>query len=190
MKKKKYDFTSYDLEYRRKLEKERGGKISDEVFYKYILKLRKWMKEYIGVVKKWVNEKPEEARQFVQFVKSLEERDKNKELYDKLAEIKKLSVAGLLSFLKPLLEKEGYIKLDFSKPEIDRGVIVPFTVQDNKTDRVECDSGIQLQRVLKKNLEATNWRLMSEGVSYRLGILTGRLRGYESEEDLFKLIKK
>lgn len=31
---------------------------------------------------------------------------------------------------------------------------------------------------------------MSKGIYYRLGILTGRLRGYENEEDLLKLIKK
>lgn len=30
---------------------------------------------------------------------------------------------------------------------------------------------------------------MSEGIMYRLGILSGRLRGYELEEDLLKLIK-
>ena len=38
-------------------------------------------------------------------------------------------------------------------------------------------------------LMSTNWRLMSDGVAYRLGILTGRLRGYEREEDLLKLVK-
>lgn len=31
---------------------------------------------------------------------------------------------------------------------------------------------------------------MSDGVSYRVGILTGRLRAYERDEDLLKLIKK
>jgi hypothetical protein len=31
---------------------------------------------------------------------------------------------------------------------------------------------------------------MSEGIYYRLGVLTGRLRGYENDEDLLRLIKK
>lgn len=31
---------------------------------------------------------------------------------------------------------------------------------------------------------------MGEGIYYRLGILTGRLKGYENDEDLLKLIKK
>ena len=87
------------------------------------------------------------------------------------------------------LRKEEYINLDFSKPEIGRDIIINFTVQDNKTDRGEYDSRIQLQRLIKKTLEKTNWRLMSEGIMYRLGILSGRLRGYELEEDLIKLIR-
>jgi hypothetical protein len=31
---------------------------------------------------------------------------------------------------------------------------------------------------------------MSEGANYILGILSGRLRGYEKEEDLLKLVNK
>jgi hypothetical protein len=36
----------------------------------------------------------------------------------------------------------------------------------------------------------TNWRLMSDGISYRLGYLNGRLRAYEQEEDLKELVIK
>jgi len=189
MAKGKYNFTSYDLEYKRKSEKKRGSKIPDEEFYKYILKLRKWMKGYIEAVKKWCQEKPFEVEQFINLTKRIEERIKNKKLFEKLAKIKKLTVAELQKLLALTLEKEGYIKLEFSKPEMDKDVIISFTVQDNKTDRGEYDSRIQLQRILKKTLENTNWRLMSEGVYYRLGILSGRLRGYETEEDLLKLIR-
>lgn len=49
-------------------------------------------------------------------------------------------------------------------------------------------------RVFKKlittALANTNWRLMSEGVSHRLGYLSGRLRAYESEDELRKLVEK
>jgi hypothetical protein len=30
---------------------------------------------------------------------------------------------------------------------------------------------------------------MSDGISQRLGILTGRIRGYENEDDLVKIVK-
>lgn len=36
-------------------------------------------------------------------------------------------------------------------------------------------------------LEDTNWRLTSNGITYRLDYLSGRLRAYESEEELKKL---
>ena len=117
------------------------------------------------------------------------EREKDKELYDKVAKIKKLTVAELQKLLAAALKKEEYINLEFSKPEIGKDVIISLTVQDNKTNRGEYDSRIQLQRVIKKTLEDTNWRLMSDGIYYRLGILSGRLRGYENDEDLIKLVQ-
>lgn len=47
-----------------------------------------------------------------------------------------------------------------------------------------------IQKLIKKVLADTNWRLMSEGARYRLGMLEGRLRAYEREEDLLKLVEK
>jgi hypothetical protein len=31
---------------------------------------------------------------------------------------------------------------------------------------------------------------MSEGISYKLGYLSGRLKGYEAEDDLVQLVKQ
>ena len=75
------------------------------------------------------------------------------------------------------------------KPDIDRYVIVPFTVKDAESSRAEADSTRKLHKTIKKTLENTNWRLMSEGVHYRLGYLSGKLKGYEQEEDLLQLVK-
>ncbi len=123
-------------------------------------------------------------------LKKWKEKDDNKELYDKVTKIKKLTVIELEKLLAPALEKENYIHLQLADPEIDRNVIVPFTVQDSKTGRESRASEYDLKKILKKIFKDTNWRLMSEHVSYRPGILSGRLRGYESEEDLIKLVKK
>lgn len=185
----RYKFTNYDLELRRHLEKKRGSKIPDREFYKYIQKLNKWVEEYIKVVKKWVDEKPWEAEELKRLIDKWEDEKRNKKLYEELAKIKKINIAELQKLLAVALKKEEYINLEFSKPEIGKDIIISFTVQDNKTDRGEYDSRIQLQRIIKKTLENTNWRLMNEGVYYRLGILSGRLRGYELEEDLLDLIK-
>jgi len=189
MVKQKYSFTDYDLKYRCHLEEKRGTKIPDEEFYRYIQKLRKWLEEYVKVVKKWAKEKPWEAEQLTRLVDSWKEKEKNKDLYEKLAKIKRLTVIELEKLLTPLLEKESYIHLRLANPEIDRNVVVPFTVQDSKSGRENRTNEYDLKRLFKKVLEDTNWRLMSDGVSYRLGVLTGRLKGYEREEDLIKLVK-
>ncbi|HET7320221.1 MAG TPA: hypothetical protein VFI84_01380, partial [Candidatus Saccharimonadales bacterium] len=47
-----------------------------------------------------------------------------------------------------------------------------------------------LKKTIQKALTDTNWRLMSDGISYRLGYLNGRLRAYEKEEDLVELVKR
>lgn len=127
------------------------------------------------------------------FERSMEEqkeREANKKLYDAVANLKKLNIADLEKFLTKALEKEGYIKLDLAKPEIRRDIIINFTIQDSKESRKEYDSETTLRKLFNKNLENTNWRLMSDGIDFKLGILTGRLRGYEHEEDLLKLVGK
>jgi|GEM_PF-2680458 hypothetical protein len=40
-----------------------------------------------------------------------------------------------------------------------------------------------------QHLEKTSWRLMSDGVTYRLGMMSGRIRIYEDQDDLAKLIE-
>jgi hypothetical protein len=127
--------------------------------------------------------------QMGKLVDEWKERDKNKVLYDKVAKIKKLTVIELEKLLAPALEKESYIHLQLANPEIDKNVIIPFTVQDSKTGRESRTNEYDLKRILKKILEDTNWRLMTDGVNYRLGVLAGRLKGYESEEDLLKLVQ-
>ncbi len=72
---------------------------------------------------------------------------------------------------------------------VGRDFIIPFSVQDADAARKEWDSVHKLQRFLKKALKDTNWRLMSEGISYRLGYLWGRLKGIDQEEDLVQMLK-
>lgn len=109
--------------------------------------------------------------------------------YHKAMQLKKLGVVELEKLLSEAFEKEKYIKLVFEKPEIDQYVIISFTVQEADTSRKEYDSKHKLQKLIKATLEGTNWRLMSEGVMFRLGYLTGKLKGYEREEDLIKIVK-
>lgn len=116
-------------------------------------------------------------------------REEHKEEYDAVKEIKQLKVIELSTALKPLIEEAGYAEFKLGDPEFGRETSVPFSCLDGKPERAEYDSKKGLQKIISSALEGTNWRLMSEGVSYRLGYLSGRLRAYESEEDMRKLVE-
>lgn len=112
--------------------------------------------------------------------------------YDTLAfqtavQLEKLSITELEKLLNELLEKENYSKLSFDKPEIGRHVFVPFTAQEANSSRNKHDTVIQLEKIIKEALGKTNWRLVSNSIVYRLGYVSGSLKGYEQEEDLLEI---
>jgi hypothetical protein len=80
--------------------------------------------------------------------------------------------------------------MKFKKERGGQFVIIDFSVNETKDDRKEYDSQNALKKLIKGILEDTNWRLMSDGIHYRLGILTGRLKAYEREEDLVEVVRK
>jgi hypothetical protein len=130
------------------------------------------------------------AKNIQNFMKEMKEKEDNKESYDKVNNLNKLKISALKELLSKKLNKHNYTNLDFKAPEIDKNVIINFTVQDNLSNREDMASQYECKKLIKKTLINTNWRLMSEGISCRLGILNGRLRGYEREEDLLKLVNK
>lgn len=122
------------------------------------------------------------------FLKEWKEREENKDLYDAIGNIKKLTISELQKFLEPIVEKAGYSRLEFEKPDLQKDVILGFSLQDDKPGRNDRESAYELKKIIQEALEGTNWRLMSDGISYRLGYLTGRLRGIEGEESFKELV--
>lgn len=120
-------------------------------------------------------------------MKVKEQKDKDP-VYQKARKLRTLKIGQLKELLEKTIEKEHYQDLAFAKPEMGQYVIIDFSVNDMQEDRKEYDSTNKLKKLIKSALEETNWRLMSEGIHYRLGILTGRLKAYEREEDLVKLV--
>jgi predicted Zn-ribbon and HTH transcriptional regulator len=160
------------------------GKNKEEVEPDFEANRKKYcMSEYEGA------EFLRQAEEMGKIVDSWKEKDRNKEIYDAINRIKKLTISELQNLLSPIIEKAGYAKLEFEKPELQKDVILGFSLQDSKSGRSEMESVYELQKLFKKVLADTNWRLMSDGVNYRLGFLTGRLRGVEGEENLRKLIE-
>lgn len=122
--------------------------------------------------------------------KEMKEQEDNKHIYDAIKNLKRLKVAELSTTLAPALEKVGYIEFSLDKPELGKDVTVGFNCLDNISDRNDYDSREVLKKTIDKTLIDTNWRLMSDGISYRSGYLSGRLRAYEREEDLKKLVER
>jgi ribosomal protein S27AE len=120
----------------------------------------------------------------------MKDSEEHKEAYEAVEKIKTLSIVDLERLLGPVVEKSGYVRLEFAKPDTQRGLTIEFTLQDNTPGRSEYESVKPLQKLLQKTLVETNWRLMSDGITYRLGFLTGRLRGYSGKEALIELTKR
>ena len=127
----------------------------------------------------------------IQFGKDMDDRKKKEAdpAFKKAKKLKKLKLNQLKELVIKKIEDEKYVDLQFGKPDIGKYVIVDFTVNDSDDDRSEYDSEKQLKKLITEILKPTNWRLMSDGINYRMGILTGRLKAYESDEDLMRLVK-
>lgn len=122
--------------------------------------------------------------------REFKERQDNKEIYEAISKIRKVNIGQLGDVLKDSIEKAGYTELMFEKPDISKDVYVGFSCLDGKANRSERDSRKQLKVTVETSLAETNWRLMSDGISYRLGYLSGRVRAYEQEEDLIKIVDR
>ena len=122
--------------------------------------------------------------------KEFKERDDNKHIYDAVKEMKKPKIAELVPILSPILEKAGYIEFHLDKPEVGRDVYVGFSCLDSNAERNDHDSRNTLKKLVHSVLSDTNWRLMNNGISYRLGYLNGRVKAYEGEEAMKELVIK
>ena len=129
-----------------------------------------------------------QLEQISEFMDKWREKEEHKDEYKEVEKLKKLKIVSLEELLIPLCEKTEYVKFHFGEPDMGINLILPFTVHDANPERTDRASSHDLQKIIKKALDDTNWRLMSDGISYRMGILTGRLRAYEKEEDLLKLV--
>lgn len=122
--------------------------------------------------------------------KEFKEREDNKPLYDAANELQKLKIIEVQDRLRPVIEEAGYKEVRFGEPEIGREFVVVVSCLDGDTKREDYTSRQTLKKVINNSLEGTNWRLMTSGIEYRLGYLSGKLRAYESEKDLLKLVGK
>jgi len=129
-----------------------------------------------------------QLEQIREFMDKRKEKEEHKDEYEEVEKMKKLTVASLEELLKPLCEKAKYVKFQLGTPDMGKDFIISFTAHDADSERIDRSSSHHLQKIIKSAIGDTNWRLMSDGISYRMGILSGRLRAYEKENDLLKLV--
>lgn len=85
------------------------------------------------------------------------------------------------------LEEYNYHSVTFDQPDVGRIISIQFNIEELETDN-QMQSSYVLKKRMNHLLKDTNWRLMSDGINYRLGLMTGRIRAYEAEEDLLRLV--
>jgi hypothetical protein len=109
---------------------------------------------------------------------------------DAAAAISRLKVAQVADLLAKAAAKARYTEFKLGELQVGPELAIPFSCLDNQPERGDYDSRTRLKKLITTALADTNWRLMSDGIHHRLGYLSGRLRAYESEEDLRKLVEK
>lgn len=136
-----------------------------------------------------VQENVMRMEQMKELVDKIKHKEEHEEEYNAVAKLEKLTIPQVKARLGELLADTQYKELKFEKPLIEKFVSIEFTVEEMETDnsRASC---AELKKLLKKSLESTNWRLMTQGIDYRLGLLSGRIRAYESEEEQLKLVAR
>lgn len=115
-----------------------------------------------------------------------------KKAEDELLEVSKietLTIAQLEQKVTSLLEKLKYTKFQLGIPQPGRFLAVGFSLQDN-SGKTEKETMKELTKLFHENLLHTNWRLIKSEITYQLGFITGKIRGYSDEDGLLKLVKE
>ncbi len=128
-------------------------------------------------------------QRITEFMKEAEEREKNKKVYEAVEKVQKLKIAELQKRITDAITPKNYSDVRFAEPSMSKFVSVGVSCIDQKSDREEFDSRQALKKIIEEALQGTNWRLMSNGISYRLGYLSFNLRAYEGEEEIKKLVE-
>lgn len=122
-----------------------------------------------------------------------EEEEKNskysEDVREKAKTLKKLTILELEELINESIKDTQFVRLQFKDPVTERDLYIPFVVYDTNANTNPKASEIDLTKIINKVTKDTNWRLMTDGINYRLGMLTGRLRAYEREDDVLELVR-
>jgi len=129
---------------------------------------------------------PQEGMKYMESVANLERLNKilgDVEKKDERPKVKVLSIRESQKYLKEVLKANGCENITFSEPDTVEDVVFRFKAIDSR-ERGAYDARKIVKKAVITKFIGTNWVLMSDGVSYRLGVLEGRLKGKEYSEDV------
>ncbi len=118
-------------------------------------------------------------KRFNQSVAREKELEKTGESYQQVKELEKLTLLEAQKRIKEGLKGKKFLKLKFGEPDMGRDVVFEFKTYEGNSDRRESKATKELKNIIVKTLDQTNWKLMSDGISGRLGIYSGRIRSIE-----------
>lgn len=121
---------------------------------------------------------------------SWQESETEKLYKAELEKIEMLTAPQVDKRLGKLMLKNGYKEFLLGQPDMDKELTVLFTAIDNKDERNADESKRVVWKLLSKDLESTNWRLVRTSLDYRVGYIKGKLRAYEHKFELEKLVDK
>lgn len=161
------------------ISKERNAPIYEE-------ERKKYCTAYVNQNTFW-----EDLKLVADLAESFEEQRKKKQEKEEYGfnTVQRIGIPLLEQRILQLTEKEGYTKFSFEKPVFTKHALIHFSVQD-PTDRNEKESIKQLQKALQVDLFETNWRLVSADLTYRMGYLTGKIKGFEQDDDIMKIARE
>jgi len=100
--------------------------------------------------------------------------------------LKMLNVQQAEKRLKKKLKKRGFKKFRLGTPSNRENFSVEFSVLD-ASDRDTQASRSELRELISRILFKTNWRIMQQKITCRMGYLEGKIMGYEGEWDLQRI---
>lgn len=167
----------HDYSYKPIEEKPDPNYEADRKLYCYSKKVRQWAED--------LRNRP------MQYTRPSWEENETEKLYKaEINKIEMLTVAQIDKRLGKLLTKNGYKDFGLGKPDMDKEIQVIFTAIDKLDGRSGDESKRAVWKLISKELDDTNWRLVRSSLNYRVGYIKGKLKAYEHKFELEKLIDK
>jgi len=140
----------------------------------------------------------EEGEQYLDMLSSMEDMKKLQEqiqdredtqaMYALIESIQRISVPQFKESMVKLMEDAAFSNIHFDDPVMKGDVQLKLYADDSTTANAY-DREKSITKLIRKELAHTNWKLMNDGVSFRMGVFTIRFRGFDNEDDVKKLVE-